>query len=89
MITTKHYLVRGSVQGVFFRFNTKRKADELGLSGWVRNNADGTVEVVVQGPVENVKVMVRALKQGFPGSVVDSVTELEPVEKRFAGFSIL
>jgi acylphosphatase len=85
---TKHYLIKGQVHGVFFRFNTKRKADELGLSGWVKNTVDG-VEVVVQGPVEKVKVMVRVLKKGFPGSKVVSVIEQGTVKKRFSGFSIL
>ena len=86
---TKHYSVKGQVQGVFFRFNTKRKADELGLSGWVKNNSDGSVEVLIQGPVEKVKIMVRKLKKGFPGSKVVSVTELGDVKKVFSGFSIL
>ena len=89
MIVTKHYSVKGDVQGVFFRLNTKRKADELELSGWVKNCSDSSVELVVQGPVEKVKLMVRALKKGFPGSKVVSVIEQGEVKKRFSGFSIL
>ncbi len=89
MITTKHYIIKGNVQGVFFRLNTKRKADELGLSGWVRNSVDGSVEAVIQGPGDRVSEMVVALKNGFPGSRVDSVTESSKVSKRFPGFSIL
>ena len=85
---TKHYLIKGQVQGVFFRLNSKRKADELGLSGWVKNTVNG-VEIVIQGPVEKVKVMVRELKKGFPGSKVVSVIEQDDVKKRFSGFSIL
>ncbi|MBR9678649.1 MAG: acylphosphatase [Nanoarchaeota archaeon] len=86
---TKHYLVKGQVQGVFFRLNTKRKADELGLSGWVKNDVGGCVEVVVQGPVEKVKLMVRSLKHSFPGSKVVSVIEQSKITKRFSGFSII
>lgn len=89
MIQTKHYVIKGVVQGVFFRFNAKRKADELGLSGWVKNRVDGSVEIVIQGPGERVRDMVNALKKGFPGSKVDSVIEQEKVKGRFPGFSML
>ncbi len=50
MIAAKQMLVKGMVQGVGFRWTCKRIADHLGLSGWARNNPDGTVSVVVEGP---------------------------------------
>ncbi len=50
-----HLRIHGKVQGVFFRVSTREKADSLGLSGWVRNRADGTVEVVAEGPEETIR----------------------------------
>ncbi len=49
-----HILVSGKVQGVFFRSSTKDKAEELSLSGWVRNLSDGRVEAVFEGETEDV-----------------------------------
>lgn len=49
-----HMIVHGRVHGVFFRYGTKDEADALGLTGWVRNRRDGTVEVVAEG--ERIKL---------------------------------
>ncbi len=48
----------GRVQGVFFRFSTARKAQQLGLTGWVRNEVDGTVKIVAEGEEENLKKLI-------------------------------
>ena len=64
MQTRAHVLVRGRVQGVFFRSDTRDRARSLGLSGWVRNNPDGTVEAVFEGPSERVESMVRWCGRG-------------------------
>jgi acylphosphatase len=67
-------IVRGKVQGVFFRDYTKAEALKLGLSGWVRNLRDGkSVETVVEGELDNIKILVRWLKTGSPGSVVEDI----------------
>lgn len=50
--------IYGEVQGVFYRTQTKQKANELGLSGWVRNEPDGTVEIVAEGEEENLKKLI-------------------------------
>ena len=50
-----HAVVHGHVQGVGFRYFVQRRASELGLSGWVRNNDDGTVEAVAEGPRETLE----------------------------------
>ena len=58
MNTRVHVLVSGKVQGVFFRSSTKNMAEELGLSGWVRNLADGRVEALFEGKKEVVETMI-------------------------------
>jgi acylphosphatase len=66
-------VVAGMVQGVGFRFWTERKAEALGLSGWVRNLYDGRVEVVLEGSDTLVREMVESLQGGPPGAQVEKV----------------
>ena len=77
-------IVHGRVQGVFFRDYTRRKADELGLSGWVRKRADGTVEGFIQGDSQAIEAMVAWLHQGSPMARVDRV-EVQPQEELETG----
>ncbi len=65
--------VRGSVQGVGFRYETVRKAEELGVLGWVRNEEDGTVVVQAEGPDGAVDAMVEWLGNGPHGAAVAEV----------------
>lgn len=68
-----HAIVRGDVQGVGFRYFVQRRADQLGLRGWVRNNDDGTVEVVAEGQRPQLEELKRALEQGPRMARVDRV----------------
>ncbi len=71
----------GRVQGVFFRAGTRRAATSRGLAGWARNLPDGTVEVVVEGPADDVTRLLDWLRRGTPQSrVEDVVVEDEPAE---------
>jgi acylphosphatase len=65
--------VYGRVQGVFFRANMKKVAEDLGLSGWVRNLQDGSVEAYVEGPEENVRKLVEWCHVGPPAARVERV----------------
>jgi DNA ligase D-like protein (predicted 3'-phosphoesterase) len=65
--------VRGRVQGVGFRYSTVEKAGELGVLGWVRNEADGTVVVQAEGPDEAVDALLEWLGEGPPGAGVEEV----------------
>jgi acylphosphatase len=68
-----HVVVQGSVQGVFFRVEARDRARSLGLSGWVRNRADGTVEAVFEGDPDRVESMVAWSRRGPSGAIVDDV----------------
>ncbi|MFQ6060538.1 MAG: acylphosphatase [Thermoplasmata archaeon] len=68
-----HAIFRGRVQGVFFRANTERKARELGLVGWVRNLADGTVEAVFEGERDAVEKVLQWCRDSQPYARVTSV----------------
>ena len=70
-----HFLIRGRVQGVGFRWFVHREASELELRGWVRNTEDGDVEVVAAGGVEDLAELRGSLRRGPRGSRVDQVIE--------------
>ncbi|MCR4376663.1 MAG: acylphosphatase [Rhodospirillales bacterium] len=72
-------LISGRVQGVWYRAWTAGEADKLGLTGWVRNCADGTVEALFCGPAEKVDVMLARCRKGPPLARVDAVA-IEPAE---------
>ncbi len=68
-------IVRGRVQGVFFRAATAQEARALGLSGWVRNRADGAVEIRAEGPRRNLGMLAAWAHQGPPAARVADVEE--------------
>jgi acylphosphatase len=68
--------IRGRVQGVFYRKTAEDQANALGLSGWVRNMSDGSVEAFAVGPKEKLLTYIAWCKQGPPHASVDSVEEL-------------
>ena len=70
-------IVRGLVQGVSFRAATRREAARLGLSGWVRNQPDGSVRLEAQGAAAQVDALVAWCRQGPPAAEVASV-DVEP-----------
>jgi acylphosphatase len=74
-------VIRGRVQGVFFRAETAARARSLGLAGWVRNNPDGTVEAVFQGDRDRIESMVAWCRRGPASASVEDV-EVEWTETR-------
>ena len=73
MKTRIHVLISGIVQGVWFRANTKNQAEQLGLTGWVRNLSDGRVEVVCEGEEKDVHSMIEWCRGGPPHAEVAAV----------------
>ena len=81
-------IVQGSVQGVFFRAETRDRARSLGLAGWVRNVPDGTVEAVFEGADERVESMVDWCRRGPGGARVEEVEVAWTEPEGEEGFSI-
>jgi acylphosphatase len=73
--------VRGRVQGVFFRASTQREAKRLGLTGWVKNRSDGSVEVLAEGEEDELKELIAWANRG------PSAARVERVDVRWRGFS--
>ena len=73
----RHYVVKGRVQGVGFRWLVHREAGARGLKGWVRNTEGGEVEVMVAGSEDKLAELRAVLERGSRGSRVDAVQESE------------
>ena len=81
--------VSGRVQGVGFRASLQNEARKLGVSGWVRNRRDGTVEAVLQGAPESVAALIAWARRGPPGSrVIDVEESAADGEPAHAGFEL-
>lgn len=87
MRRTLRLRIHGRVQGVFYRDSMRREANSLGVDGWVRNCADGSVEAVVQGAQASVETIVRWAHQGPSRADVTRV-EVTPDGGVFSGFEI-
>ena len=82
-------VVRGDVQGVGFRYFVQSKANQLGLRGWVRNNDDGTVELVAEGDRAQLEELARALEAGPRMARVDRVeTQWSTATGKLQGFDL-
>lgn len=88
MVIARRLLVTGRVQGVGFRWFVLEAASAEGITGWVRNAPDGSVEIVAEGDAEAMERFERAVRRGPGRARVDDVeTELLPPTGRFATFS--
>ena len=82
---TRRLVIRGRVQGVWFRESMRLETEALGVAGWVRNRQDGTVEAVVQGEASAVEAMVRWARRGPEAARVDAV-DVEAAGGEFVRF---
>ncbi len=84
----RRLLIRGVVQGVGFRYAMTARARQLGLTGWVRNRRDGSVEAMIAGAAEPVATMLAWSRQGPAGASVDQVL-VEAANGEFFSFEAL
>ena len=81
-------IVSGHVQGVFFRESTKRKANELGLAGYVENLDNGNVEVVAQGDEDKLNELIKFIKKNPGKSKVENIKITDKTTENFKTFEI-
>jgi acylphosphatase len=82
-------LIEGSVQGVFFRASAEAQANRLGVTGWVRNCPDGSVEILAEGEKKKIDDLVAWCRHGPRGARVENVrVEREDYTAEFSGFRI-
>jgi len=84
-----HAIVEGHVQGVSFRYFVLEQADRLNLTGWTRNMWNGEVEVVAEGPRQDLEVLLQRLWKGPPMARVDHVNvDWQDYTGEFSGFRV-
>lgn len=84
----RRVVVRGTVQGVFFRASCQREAAARGVAGWVSNRPDGAVEAVFEGGDAAVEALVAWCRQGPPHAVVAGVDVSDEVPEGLSGFGV-
>lgn len=87
-VKTLHGFVSGRVQGVWYRAFVRNHALKLSLTGWVKNNPDGKVELIATGDEQALAELETALKKGPPLSRVDEVVLTQEPKQDFEGFEI-
>jgi acylphosphatase len=87
-VIRRRAVIRGEVQGVFFRDTTRRMAASRGVSGWVRNRADGAVEAVFEGEPDAVESMLRFVREGPDRAEVNEVDVAEEEPEGLEGFTV-
>ena len=86
--SAKHIIFIGRVQGIGFRFTAHNIANRYGLTGWVRNLPDGTVEMVARGPSDNIDDCLRNIKQAFEGYIRETKVEEITTNTQYKNFKI-
>lgn len=86
---TVHLIVSGRVQGVFFRATAKDVADEIGITGWVKNAEDGNVEAMASGTNEQLQKFIDWCKKGPPKAIVTDVNIASVNDEVFEKFSVI
>ena len=84
----RRVVIHGSVQGVFFRDTTRRRAESRGVAGWVRNNPDGTVEALFEGDPDAVDALVAFAREGPRGAQVERVDVDDAEPSGLEGFEV-
>lgn len=83
-----HIFYSGRVQGVGFRFTVQRYATELDLRGWVKNLADGRVEILTEGDREKIKQLCQRIEKHFQGYIKDKNIDFVPAQKDYPDFDV-
>jgi acylphosphatase len=86
---TLHLLIKGKVQGVFYRATAKEIANELGITGWIKNTKEGDVEAVVTGSLDQLQAFVSWCKKGPERANVSEVISEEVKEEKFKNFTVI
>jgi acylphosphatase len=86
---TKHVLIKGKVQGVFYRASAKKKAEGLAITGWIKNTYGGDVEALISGTSDSLEKFIAWCYEGPADAEVSEVIINEAEEQSFQSFTIL
>jgi acylphosphatase len=88
-MTTVHLIIKGKVQGVFYRATARRIAKQMRITGWIRNSSEGDVEVMATGKEEAIQRFTEWCKRGPEMAEVTEVIMSKMAEAEFDGFVIM
>jgi acylphosphatase len=88
-MATYHLIIKGEVQGVFYRDSARKEATRLGVMGWIKNKPNGDVEGLVQGQENLVHQFIEWCKQGPPRARVTNVIINKKEDQEFDSFTVL
>ncbi|QEC68764.1 acylphosphatase [Panacibacter ginsenosidivorans] len=88
-MTTVNLIVKGKVQGVFFRAEAKENADKLGVKGWIKNQPDGNVEIMAKGSQEAIDAFIAWCRKGSKRAAVTDVIVTPLHLEDFGSFDII
>lgn len=86
---TIHLIIKGKVQGVFYRASAKDVAEVIGVTGWVKNTEEGNVEIMASGTEDQLQQLIAWCKQGPSKATVTDVLLINKKEQPFKDFKIL
>jgi acylphosphatase len=86
--TARHVVFRGHVQGVGFRYTARQIAQQYQVGGFVRNLPDGTVEMLIQGPTQDISNCLQEIRDFFEGHIRDTEIEEAPCNPRYTDFRV-
>ncbi len=87
--TRAHIIVRGLVQGIFFRVNTKEKAQQLGITGWVRNLDSDKVEIIAEEEKKKIEELIKWCKEDSSSARIEEIKiEWQSYKAEFKNFDI-
>ena len=86
---TVQLLIKGKVQGVFYRATARQVANSIGITGWIRNTREGNVEATVSGTEEQLQKFIAWCKKGSEKAIVDEVVVIEKEETSFDKFVVV
>ena len=84
-----HAIITGRVQGVWYRAKTQEAAERLGVSGWVRNLPDGSVEAVFEGDPQAVATVIEWCWEGPPQAIIENVSTRDEAAEGISGFQVI
>lgn len=88
-MATIHLLIKGKVQGVFYRSTARKIAGKLNLAGWIKNTKDGNVEAIATGDQEQLQEFINWCKKGTEKAEVEDIIITQETETPFKGFEIV
>lgn len=86
---TVHLIIKGKVQGVFYRAAAKDIANEIGVKGWIKNTAEGNVEALITGSDEQIQSFIKWCRKGSSKAVVTDVIVRKEADEVFENFKVM